>query len=54
MTLSRPMYWKPAVPRKPRVVLAEVATNDMLHGVHVDDVLVVKTLHVWLWPAALA
>lgn len=52
LTLSEPMYSKPAAPVSVIGVLAEVAVKSIEKGVHVEAVLVVETVKVWLVPTA--
>ena len=47
VTLSSPMYCEPSLPMRLITVLADVAVNTILHGVHVEPLLRVVTVQVW-------
>jgi hypothetical protein len=54
LTLSRPIYSAPADPVSVIVVFAEVAVKSIENGVHVEVLLVVETVKVWLVLPAVA
>src|SRR5687767_7604764 len=54
VTLSSPMYCEPCFPVRLITVLADVAVNLIVHGVHVEELLRVVTVQVWLSLPAVA
>jgi hypothetical protein len=40
------MYWNPAEPVRETVVVAELAVNSIVNGVHVEELLVVEIMNV--------